>query len=80
MEESKPNVAHEYRQLEDMESGPPGIQELPPENQIADLTPYQRVELQSDVNEIPKIQQLDGFAAPVRRYCIRSFKVATDSQ
>ncbi|KAF2463094.1 uncharacterized protein BDR25DRAFT_347461 [Lindgomyces ingoldianus] len=66
MEASRPTNQHEYRALEDMEPGSGGIQELPPDNQVEDPVPLQKVELQADTNAIPTVQQLDGFTAPVR--------------
>jgi cell division protein FtsN len=65
IEVTEPAVVHEYRQLEDMDSAHNMPSELPPENQVKDPIPLQRAELQSDVNEVPKIQQLDGSPAPV---------------
>ncbi|KAF2242269.1 hypothetical protein BU26DRAFT_157778 [Trematosphaeria pertusa] len=64
MEATKPAARHEYRVLEDTESGNGGLHELPQDNQVGDPVPYQTVELQADVNEVPRVQQLDGYTAP----------------
>ncbi|KAJ4298990.1 hypothetical protein N0V90_004234 [Kalmusia sp. IMI 367209] len=56
------NANHRYRPVEDMELGYQGVQELPAENYGLGY----KAELPSDVNEVPKVQQLDGYIAPAK--------------
>ncbi|KAF2870413.1 hypothetical protein BDV95DRAFT_595918 [Massariosphaeria phaeospora] len=60
----KPTVQHQYQALEDMETT--GVHEMPPDNQIRDTVPYQRAQLESGFNEVPRVAQLDGFTAAFR--------------
>ncbi|KAL5386264.1 hypothetical protein DPSP01_004345 [Paraphaeosphaeria sporulosa] len=55
------NANHRYRPVDNMELEYGGVQELPAENSFGGGGA--KSELRSDFNEVPRVQQLDGFVA-----------------
>lgn len=58
------NRNHAYRPVEDMELGYTGVQEMPAENSFGGGG--RKTELGGYANEVPRVQQLDGFVAPAK--------------